>query len=261
MKLVFKKFGSGCPLIILHGLYGSGDNWYSIGKALSQNFEVYLVDLRNHGSSPHHPDMNFDLMTSDIEEFFIDEKLEKVCILGHSMGGKIAMNFTLNNPNKVVKLVIVDVALRSYTTTGDYSQEANTHRKIVDSLAKLDISGSRSRKDIDLELSQYITQKPLRDFLLKNLDRQKSGEFSWTLNIESLNNNLTNLLEGINPGKRIFGGPVLLITGKQSIYVTAEDYVQFRNVFPQIRIEEFDTGHWVHAEQPEKIINLLVEFL
>jgi len=261
MKLVFKQLGTGRPLIILHGLYGSGDNWYTVGKALSKHFDVFLIDLRNHGLSPHDPEMSNSLMTADLEEFFTDMKIENASIIGHSMGGKIAMRFALKNPEKISKLVVVDVAMRSYETSENFNNEARLHQKIIDSLGKLDISSSRSRVDIDSELSEYLKPKPLRDFLLKNLKRRINGEFYWALNIESLKNNIFNILEGIDSGGKTFNRPVMLIVGKQSDYVTSEDYAQFREVFPHLRIEELETGHWVHAEQPERTIELLTEFL
>jgi esterase len=261
MKLFFKHFGSGPPLIILHGLYGSGDNWYSIGKALSNHFEIFLVDLRNHGSSPHDPEMNNSVMTSDLIEFFSERKIEKACIIGHSMGGKVAMHFALQDPDKLSKLVIVDVAMRSYGASEDFDREIGLHQRIIESLGSLNISNSKSRTDVDLELSTFLKQKSLRDFLLKNLKRRTNGEFYWSLNIESLKNNIFNILEGIESGDRTFDGPVMLIVGKQSDYVSIEDYAQFRQVFPHIRIEEVEAGHWVHAEQPERTIELLSEFL
>ncbi len=261
MKLFCRQFGSGRPLLILHGLYGSGDNWYTVGRALSQQYQVFLIDLRNHGSSPHHPEMNYDVMIKDLKEFIDERRLNEIYLAGHSMGGKIAMGYTLQNPNKIAKLIVIDIAMRSYDTTGNFSQEVKTHQKIIESLAKLDISGSRSRSDIDDQLSAYLSQKSLRDFILKNLKRNKRGELYWSLNIEALRNNLSKILQGIDPDNRIFERPVLLIKGKKSVYVNIKDQEILRNAFPLIRIEEFNTGHWVHAEQPEKTIKLIEEFL
>ena len=196
MKLACKHFGNGQPLLILHGLYGSGDNWYTVGKALSNHFEVFLLDLRNHGLSPHHPEMNNSLMAADLEEFFAEKKIEKACVIGHSMGGKIAMHYALQYPEKLSKLVIVDVAMRSYKVSGNLKHEISLHQKIIESLGKLDISGSRSRMDIDTQLSAILNNKSLRKFLLKNLKRRTTGEFYWALNIESLKNNISNIMDG-----------------------------------------------------------------
>jgi esterase len=261
MKLAFNLFGNGRPLIILHGLYGSGDNWFTIGKALSSRFEVFLVDLRNHGLSPHDPAMSNSLMVSDLQEFISERKLENVCIIGHSMGGKVAMRFALQNPDKLAKLVIVDVAMRSYKDSNNLKGEFRLHQKIIETLGNLNISGTRSRTDVDSQLAVALKEKPLRDFLLKNLKRKTNGEFYWSLNLETLKNNIPDILEGIDAGGRTFDRPVMLIVGKQSDYVTKEDYVQFRQVFPHIRIEEVEAGHWLHAEQPERTIELLKEFL
>jgi esterase len=261
MKLAYRQFGNGHPLIILHGLYGSGDNWFTVGKALSKHFEVFLIDQRNHGLSPHQKEMSSSLMTSDLEEFFNDKKIENAHIVGHSMGGKIAMHFALQNPEKISKLVVVDVAMKSYQESENLKREVSIHRKIIDSLGKLDISNSRSRADIDLQLSDDFKEKSLRDFLLKNLKRRSTGEFYWSINIQSLKENLLNILEEVESGGKTFNKPVLLVVGKKSDYVTKEDYVQFRKVFPNIRIEEIEAGHWIHAEQPERTIELLKEFL
>ena len=261
MQLHFRKFGNGCPLIVLHGLYGSSDNWYTFGRRLSEYFTVYLVDQRNHGNSPHHKDLNYKVMTEDLSELLDAENIEKACLMGHSMGGKVAMNYTLLNPSRVRKLVVIDIALRSYALEGDFAPQAFIHQKIVDSLVDLDISDSRTRSAIEKDLSTNIPQKPLRQFLLKNLKRTKEGGFYWGLNIHALKNNLINLLDGVDTSGKIFENPVMVISGIHSGYINENDRDLFMNVFPNVNIIEFDTGHWVHAEQPDKLLNSLVDFL
>jgi esterase len=257
MRLHFRKLGSGPPLIILHGLYGSGDNWYSIGHALRQFFTVYLIDQRNHGLSPHDSLLNYDVMTTDLSEFFSDHSIEKASVLGHSMGGKIAMNFAIREPDKVEKLIVIDIALRSYYQ----SPQLKFHKKIIEALNSLDISTTRSRSEIDAQLALIIAQPAVRQFLLKNLKRRENEDFYWSINLEALGENIAELMYEVDTRHSYFKNPVLIVSGINSGYIKADDRRYFHHVFPRVRIEEFDTGHWVHAEQPEKLIKLLLEFL
>lgn len=263
IELSVNKFGEGCPLIILHGLYGSGSNWMSIGRALSKYFTIYLVDQRNHGNSPHHPDFNYQVMTHDLKSFLDSNNLDKVCILGHSMGGKVAMNFALQHPDRVQKLVVIDIALRSYiqTTNGNQSIQNIVHEKIINSLAKLDIDFAETREELDKQLAQNLPQKAIRSFLLKNLKRSKNGDFYWGLNIPSIQENLGFILAEIENSDKTFNPPVLIISGKKSGYINEQDIVDFKRVFTNVAFSELDTGHWVHSEQPLKLIELLTKFL
>lgn len=261
MKLFFRKSGKGCPLIILHGLYGSGDNWFTIGRKLSNHFTVYLVHQRNHGLSPHHPDFNYEIMTADLEELFEDEKIESACLMGHSMGGKVAMNFTLRHPDKVKKLVVIDIALRNYILTGKFAPQAIQHQKIVKALSELQINHSDNRSDIDKELSKDIPEKPIRQFLLKNLKRNDQGNFYWGLNLMAIEDNLQSLLIGVNTTQSKFLGPVLVIRGTKSGYISNSDKEEFAQFFPAVIFHDFDAGHWIHGEKPEELIQLLLQFL
>jgi pimeloyl-ACP methyl ester carboxylesterase len=200
-------------------------------------------------------------MTEDLEELFATENIEYACLMGHSMGGKVAMNYTLRNPSKVRKLVIIDIALRSYGIEGDFAPQAFFHQKIVDSLNRLDIKNSKTRSSIDKELSVDIPQKPVRQFLLKNIRRNHDGEFYWGLNIKALKSNLFRILEGVDTNGKTFDNKVLVISGVYSGYINDEDKIQYKRVFPNVKIEEVDSGHWLHAEEPEKLLELLVNFL
>jgi esterase len=257
MQLHFRQLGTGPSLIILHGLYGSGDNWFSVGRELSKYFTVYLIDLRNHGQSLHDPDFSYSLMTSDLEEFFISKKIEKASIMGHSMGGKVAMSFALKNPSKTEKLVVVDIALRSYQNAPQLIQ----HRQIIEALCNLDISSQLSRNEIDHELARAIPHLSVRQFLLKNLKRNSKNEFYWSLNLVVLKNKISALLQEIDTSGAPFEKPTLIVRGIKSDYISEVDLNDFRKVFPKYKLEDFFTGHWVHAEQPEKLINILIDFL
>jgi esterase len=261
MKLEFKKFGNGFPLVILHGLYGSGDNWFTIGRNLSSYFTVYLPDLRNHGTSPHSDDHNYDLLTDDLEEFFVDQQITNACLIGHSMGGKTALNFAFKNPDKVAKLVVVDIAIRSYSIEGEFAPQAIMHRRIIDLLLAIDIQHTTSRSEIDKNLSTKIPQKSIRQYLLKNLKRKEDGEFYWGLNLHSLDMNIQRILDAIDCQNITFIKPVLIISGKNSGYITKDDLTDFKDVFPNMIFHELDSGHWVHVEQPEKFLEILRDFL
>lgn len=263
MKLNFTKLGEGCPLIVLHGLYGSGTNWYSIGKALSSYFTVYLLDQRNHGESPHHPELNYGVMTDDLRQFMDSEKLDTACLMGHSMGGKTAMNFALNYPDRVDKLVVIDIALRSYIGEfkGGQTLQSTIHQKIVRALSGLDIDFIETREEADKQLARDLSQRAVRQFLLKNLKRKDDGTFYWGLNIEAVKANLSRLLDRVDRENRYFRKPALVISGIRSGYITEQDKEEFRETFPAVRIEDLDAGHWVHAEQPEELIALLIQFL
>ncbi len=261
MVLYYKKMGEGCPLIILHGLYGSGDNWFSFARALSPHFTAFLIDQRNHGRSPHSPEHNYQVLTNDLEEFINNLKLDKVCIMGHSMGGKVAMNYTLQYPDKVYKLVVIDIAMRSYSEKLSASPQLAVHKKIISALHNLDIEFAETREEIDKQLARNISQKAVRQFLLKNIKRNKKGEFYWSLNLDALKNNIFSLLDKIDAADKSFNGPVLVISGKNSGYIQEEDQNDFRNAFPNVNFVEFPSGHWIHSEQPAMLKEKLLDFL
>lgn len=261
MKLAFNKTGSGYPLVILHGLYGSGNNWFTVAKNLSHQFEVYLPDQRNHGQSEHCDEIDYNLLTSDLEEFFQYQNIQKAILIGHSMGGKVAMNFTLKNPEKVKKLVVVDIALRAYTTEGEFAPQAHFHRKIINLLLSIDIQKTNSRADVDSILATFINESQVRQFLLKNLKRNNEGSFYWGLNLKSLDNNIHKLLDAIDTHNQINIIPVLLISGKKSGYIKPADIDDFKKVFSNFSHIELDSGHWIHVEQAEKFQEVVLNFL
>jgi len=261
MHLAFKAIGNGFPLIILHGLYGSGDNWFSIGRNLGDDYKVYLPDLRNHGHSDHSNDMNYNLMTSDIEEFFQYHNISEAFIIGHSMGGKVAMDFALKNPDKVKKLIIVDIALRAYLPEGDFAPQAHFHRKIIDMLLSIDIQRTNSRTEIDSFLGTFIPQTEIRQFLLKNLKRNNDGRFYWGLNLDALDRNILNILDAIEFDNKTFNKPVLLIIGKNSGYIKPEDLHDFKSAFPEFTHSQINSGHWVHIEQTGSFLKIVRKFL
>ncbi len=267
MQLAYKKFGSGLPLIILHGLYGSGDNWYSIGKKLSESFEVYPVDQRNHGKFPHSSEHTYQSMQQDLLEFFLFHKLEKAIIMGHSMGGKTAMLFSLSHPEKIEKLIIVDIAPKAYKSLQEYQFLAIQHLNIMQAFKSIDLATIQSRYEIEKEFSKFVPDIETCRFLLKNLKREKNNSFRWIINLEALNNFLPQMLDGIDIDKirydkSLITFPTLFIKGENSNYILEEDMTNIKDLFPNAEfVTIFNSGHMVHTEQPRQFVNSLRYFL
>ena len=267
MKLYYREFGSGFPLIILHGLYGSSDNWFSYGRELSNQYHVFLVDQRNHGQSPHSNDFNFRLMRDDLSEFFEDRKIGKGILIGHSMGGKTAMYFAATFPEKVEKLVIVDIAPKSYKALPESISQVKGHKQIIAALSGLELSRYHTREEIDKALSSDISHPRVRQFLLKNLKRDNSGGFSWTLNLRSIAENFDQIFDVCDDDLAVLAGsapsmPVLFVKGELSNYILKSDYEKIRGIFPQSEIKVIPgAGHWLHAEKPESFMKILTDFL
>jgi esterase len=267
MKLYFRKFGNGKPLIILHGLYGSSDNWFTFGKTLSKFYEVYLIDLRNHGRSPHSDEHNYKLMIQDLAEFFEMHQLEKAVVMGHSMGGKTAMLFALRYPSKVSKLVVVDASPKSYENDLYIADQIRLHKTIVTALSNFDISAVHSREDADEALAKEIPNIRIRLFLLKNLKRDPKGHYYWTLNIKVISRNLENILNDFDPDlwkdvETPHDFSALFIKGQLSDYLLESDKSKILELFPNAVLETIpNAGHWVHAEQPKLFLSVLLKFL
>ncbi len=252
MKLYYQKMGEGQPLIILHGLFGSGDNWRTIGKQLAKEFAVYLVDLRNHGKSPHHPEHTYPAMAGDVLELMADLQLQKAHFIGHSMGGKTAMVLALTQPDRINRLVVVDIAPKRYPVV---------HREILEAMQALPLNQITSRQEAAQWLSQYIEEPPIVQFLLKNLVRE--GErWHWRVNLEAIAANIHALSDWPDFTHQQFTGPTLFIRGKQSNYIETSDYAPIRKWFPAARFVTIpQAGHWVHADQPERFLKTVQYFL
>lgn len=251
MKLFFREAGSGTPLIILHGLFGSADNWYSLSKVFAEHFRVFTVDQRNHGQSPHAPDHNYKLLTEDLAELIRDQQLEQPIILGHSMGGKTAMNFALAYPDQLSKLIVVDIMPKSYPLH---------HEHILTGLKAVDLAKLGSRTEADEILKKTIPSDAERQFLLKNLSRNDQKAFEWKINIPVLDANINAMGERLQyEGK--FEGPTLFIKGASSRYYKPGDEQQVEKYFPNTTWVTLDTGHWVQAEKPTEFAEAVMKFV
>lgn len=251
MRLNFKKFGSGPPLVILHGLFGSLDNWFSIAKELVDHYTLYLVDQRNHGDSPHSNEWNYGVMVEDVRELLDSEGLDSVYLMGHSMGGKTVMNFAVKYPERVRKLIVGDIAPRYYPIH---------HQVILDGLNALDLSQLQSRKEADEHLAKFIPELGIRQFLLKSLGRDEQG-FAWKINLSVIAEKIEEVGKALEEGA-IFEGPTLFLSGGNSNYIQEKDLPDMKRHFPNFTwVSIPNAGHWLHAEQPQAVIKAIRNFL
>jgi len=251
MKLHFREYGQGPPLIILHGLFGSSDNWLTQAKLYASSYKVYAVDQRNHGLSPHSNAFDYISMVGDLAEFFSDHYIADAFIIGHSMGGKTAMNFALSYPEKVKKLIVVDISPRAYDLE---------HYTIAEGLKAIPIDTIVSRNEADEILTQYISEADVRQFLLKNLQRKSEGGFTWKINLPVISENLGNVGLGLQVDGT-FEKPTLFVRGARSRYIPDDDWDKITKIFPHARLETMETGHWVQAEKPQEFVDITTQWL
>ena len=253
LQLHVERQGQGTPLLILHGLFGSGQNWKTLAKrALAPHFDVWAVDLRNHGQSPHTDEFTYQAMAGDIIALIEDEAPGPVHLLGHSLGGKVAMHVALLAPHLIAKLIVVDIAPRPYNAR---------HSAILAALTSLDMPKMASRSAIDEALSSQIPNAMVRQFLLKNAQRRPEGGFTWKIHLDAIAANYHRVNETIAgyPARR---GPTLFIRGERSTYVLDEDRASIESLFPDaqlVTIEE--AGHWIHYESPQPFSEAVLSFL
>jgi pimeloyl-ACP methyl ester carboxylesterase len=251
MKLFFRELGQGQPMVIMHGIFGSSDNWLTQARMFSSHYRVFTLDLRNHGQSPHDQQFDYPAMVNDLVEFIDDHRLEQPIVIGHSMGGKVAMNFAVAHPEKLSKLIVVDISPKPYNLE---------HYVILDGLKSIAIDSVTTRTEADEALTPFVPEPDVRQFLLKNLQRKSEGGFSWKINLPVIGKNLSNIgLDLHYPGK--FEKPVLFIRGGRSKYVRDTDMTRITEIFPTATLETLDTGHWVQAEKPKEFVELVSRWL
>lgn len=252
MRLHFRERGDGPPLIILHGLFGSLENWGHISQQLADSFRVISVDQRNHGQSPHDSTMNYSALTDDLREFMDDLNLTSAHLLGHSMGGKTAMQFALTFPKRVNRLVVVDMAPRGY---------APKHELIFAALLALDLKRYETRAQVEEALTPKIPELGVRRFLLKGLAKNAEGAFTWRFNLPTLREHYDKLTATLEV-QGTFEKPALFLRGGESDYICEEDQAMIRKLFPNARIATIPgASHWLHAEAPEPFLEVTRKFL
>ena len=264
IDLHFKKLGTGPVLIILHGLYGSSDNWLSIAKMLQDQYTIYIPDLRNHGHSPHTNSHTFDDMVEDLVMFFKQHKLSMTTLIGHSMGGKLAMKFAAEYPENIESLIVADICPKNYNKGDRVYKSVLQHEVILELMEDLNLVAVESRKEIDQYLSFKLDEPSLRQFLIKNIHRNKDGYFEWKINVPVLRYALGNITSDVSQDwfderKPILNYPVTFIRGVNSDYVSNEDILIIKDIYPEAKVIDIqDAGHWLHAEQPEKFVEAVL---
>lgn len=266
MNLFYRTVGEGTPLFILHGLYGSSDNWMQIARILSKNFKVISIDHRNHGSSPHDTEHTYESMVNDLAWLFHELEIEKAHVLGHSMGGKVAMAFAADYPEKVLSLTVADIAPKNYFETPASAVQNNFHKRILNTLSKINLTEYQSRKEVNKKLLQTIPEQLVRQFLLKNLHRVGKN-FEWKINVPVLSANLNHIISGVDYKDYedripITNYPVLFIKGSLSGYIQPEDELIIKKMYPEAKIETIEGAtHFLHAEKPEEFVAILNLYL
>jgi pimeloyl-ACP methyl ester carboxylesterase len=246
-----KRYGEGDPVFILHGLFGSWDNWYPVARELSRGFCVYVPDLRNHGRSFHSPLFDYDVMAGDLQRLMDVLGVECAAFIGHSMGGKAAMRLAGVSPQRLQRLIVVDITHKAYPPAAAAGIQA---------LARLDLKSVRRLKDAEERLRPDIPDPALRLFLLKNLDRLPNGVFRWKVNLDAIRDNLD----------RIYG-PVaihtcrtrcLFIRGARSDYIRDTDWTEVKRIFPRADLATIPAaGHWVHMDAKTAFLDTVRQFL
>lgn len=251
MKLYYQSQGEGPPLIIIHGLFGSSDNWRSMAKFFARHYQVFSVDLRNHGRSPHSETQTFANMAEDIYALCQQQRLDNVHVIGHSLGGKVAMQLAESYPQLINKLVIVDIAPRQY-----FSQ----HTPLMDAMMALDLRQFNQRAEVDAALTKAIPDKTVRQFLLMNLVSDNET-LEWRINLPALKQNYQQLMAAVCLNAQLTM-PALFVYGEQSDYVNADDRQQIADIFSQAKfVGIIGAGHWVQAEKPQQFKKVVEEFL
>jgi esterase len=260
MKLFYRKFGEGQPLIILHGLFGQSDNWNSLAKQFAENgFEVYAVDQRNHGLSPHSDVWNYKVMSEDVFELITDLNLKNVILLGHSMGGKTAMQFAVNHAECLDKLVVADIAPKYYPIH---------HQGVLEALQAVDFNVVKTRREVEDVLSKYISDFGTKQFLLKNIFWLDETEMAWRFNLKVIIQQIETVGQDVEhtgdatPLDIVCDVQTLFVRGENSNYILEEDIDLIHEIFPRSALETIQgAGHWLHAEKPKAFFECMMQFI
>jgi esterase len=252
IQLAYHSFGSGPPLIILHGLFGCKENWRYLARQLARHFRVITLDQRNHGQSPHSEEFGYQAMADDLLAFLNSQDLDQVHLLGHSMGGKTAMQFAACHPHRLTRLIIEDISPDAYSPR---------HQELFAALNRLPLAQLTSLGEADSLLQAAIPEPAVRQFLLKNLQRQPGGGFIWRFNLPILERHYPELIAALDFAAQI-DVPTLFLRGAQSDYLPPRLPQEITKLFREVKLETIEgAGHWVHADQPEAFLQLVTTFL
>lgn len=254
MEILYSRIeGEGKPLLILHGYLGMSDNWKTLsGRFAEQGFQVHSLDLRNHGRSFHSDEFSHELMMKDILNYCEYHNLEKISIIGHSMGGKLTMFLAVTYPYLIDKLIIADISVREYPPH---------HQDILEALNSVDFSVQKERKEVEDVIAQYVSDFGTRQFLMKNVYRETPEKLAFRMNLKSLTENYDNMGIAI-PKEARFEKPVLFLRGENSNYIRERDEQDIMEIFPKAEIKTVtNAGHWLHAENPNEFFDYSIEYL
>jgi pimeloyl-ACP methyl ester carboxylesterase len=253
MKILHSRvLGEGSPLVILHGFLGMGDNWKTLANKFAENYEVHLVDQRNHGRSFHSDEFSLEILVEDLWDYIAFHKLDTINLLGHSMGGKVAMLFASKYPERIQKLLIADISPRKYPAH---------HQDILTALNAVDFKIQSSREEIEKVLERYIPQHGVRQFLMKNITRVDKDTYKYRFNLQSITEDYHEITIGL-PSEVRYDGETLFLRGDTSGYIGIEDEILIHNHFPNTEIVTvINSGHWLHADNPIDFYNEVVSFL
>lgn len=251
MKLNYKVFGEGEPLIILHGLMGMLDNWQSPAKLMQSDFKIYIVDLRNHGHSPNSDEHNYEVMSADVIELMDALGLERAHLLGHSMGGKAVMRIAEEHPDRVMKLMVGDIGPKEYPVY---------HQQILAGLRAVPLDQIQRRSEAEPYLEAHGVEAGTRQFLMKSLYHPERGRFDWRFNLDAIEANIERVVESVD--EMGFDGETLFIRGGNSDYILDKDWADIKTLFPHAYLETIEgAGHWLHAERPQEFVEVILDFL
>ena len=251
--LYSKIEGKGKPLIILHGFLGMSDNWKTIGTQFAANgFQVHMLDLRNHGRSFHSEEFNYEAMMSDVAEYCRFHQLTNIDIIGHSMGGKVAMLLAVEHPEMVEKLVVADIGPKYYPSH---------HQAILAGLNAVDFSQKPDRNQVEEVLKKYISDLGTRQFLMKSLFWKEPGQLAFRFNLDVFNKKIEQIGTALTDSQR-FDKPTLFIRGGNSKYILDDDFQTIQSHFQDSKVETIpNVGHWLHAENPQLFFEIVIDFL
>ena len=251
MLLHYKEIGEGKPLVILHGLFGTSDNWQTHAKKLGEYYRVILVDQRNHGHSPWSEDFTYEHLADDLERLIIHLGIDQFTLIGHSMGGKTAMYYSQKYPTRLEKMVIVDIGIKQYPMH---------HNEIIKGIKSLDLTTISSRSAAEQAMIPFVDSYGVRQFLLKNLYWVEKGKLAWRMNVDVLEREMEEILAPI-PNIEVWT-PTLFLRGAMSNYILDEDWDAIEEIFPDATLETIDNaGPWVHSEQPDEFIEMVLGFI
>lgn len=252
MSIDHSERGQGEPLVLIHGLFGTRENLGAIAKKLSESFHVFSIDLPNHGRSGHFDQLTLSEMASLVSEWMHTQNLDSAYFFGHSLGGKVAMELALTEPQKIKRLVVADIAPVKYE---------HRHTNVFKGLLSIDPANLKSRVDADFALSALVPEKPVRSFLLKNLQKStQAGGFEWRMNLNGIHNSYADMISANSD--RCVDVPVLFLKAEHSDYILAEHQTDIQKRFSDASFKQVaNTGHWLHAEKPDLIARLTNRFL